>query len=561
MAHGDRRVLPIGVPADQITADVLRVLQEPGRATMFGLGGEKCHLVSSSVPLDALEEMAQASPTVRAVPFEDILTWGPAPGRPRSHLSMWRNGRTRLEPLSDADREVLRHARTGVRSVPLTLDVQVHDAPLPTDPTMRGSELWGRFQAGAAQVAVSELRRQDTVEVIWPPSWTSLAAVAQSRGLDVRESAAGLAAASLIRSIGNVTGMRWLAHHGLVALLYRMAERSGMSWWKARWRNSQRIFREQGLHSDVIEQLAALLDRDDPAVAPAGEGRAVGFQEFVTVLGNRPAAEHWVKWAERHHLLVRGTDIRCPACQATAWLPMAAIPPPVACAGCGREILHPYGPRDLAFSYRLGEPLRRVLETDSLGHLMALRWLVELFGDRTLVGAHPGVEFVDPATQRIHGEADVLLLFADGSLVPIEVKRNGAGVEEKTERSMDTVSELLAAPWDSLVVMQPARDCNSIRSVERRLPERPRLLVTTDQLFTDHVMWIMGSDPFEWDPCTDQQDDERDAALGRWLRDNDPDEPWDFVSEGLLDLDRATRTPNPPTADEDARNPANRDSE
>ena len=78
---------------------------------------------------------------------------------------------------------------------------------------------------------------------------------------------------------------------------------------------------------------------------------------------------------------------------------------------------------------------------------MALRWLVELFGDRTLVGAHPGVEFVDPATQRIHGEADVLLLFADGSLVPIEVKRNGAGVEENTERSMDTVSELLAAPW------------------------------------------------------------------------------------------------------------------
>ena len=63
------------------------------------------------------------------------------------------------------------------------------------------------------------------------------------------------------------------------------------------------------------------------------------------------------------------------------------------------------------------------------------------------------------------------------------------------------------------MVMQPARDCSSIRSVEKRLPERPRLLLTTDQLFTDHVMWIMGSDPFEWDPRTDQQDDERALPL------------------------------------------------
>jgi len=307
-AHGDRRVLPIGVPADQITPEVLRLLQEPGRATMFGLGGGKCHLVSCSVPFETLSELAAGSPTARSVPYEEILTCGPAPGRRRSHISIWQEGRTRLDPLSDADREVLRDARGGARSVPLTLDIQVEGVPLPTDPTMRGSEWWGRFQAGAAQVAVSELRPQHTIEVAWPPSWTCLAAVAQSRGLDVRESQPGLAAASLIRSLGDITHIRWLMHHGLNALLYRMAERSGMAWWKQRWTEAQRQLREQGSDTATIDEAAALLGRDDPVVAPAGEGRAVAFQEFVTTLGTEVAARHWVSWAERRHLLVRGAD-------------------------------------------------------------------------------------------------------------------------------------------------------------------------------------------------------------------------------------------------------------
>lgn len=534
-AHGDRRVLPIGVPADQVTPQVLRMLQQPGRATMFGLGGGSCYLVSSSIALDKLQELAALSPAVRATSYEDILTFGPAPGRPRSHVSIWNEGRTRLDPLSESDRDVLREARGGLRSIPLTLDVQVDGLPLPTDPTMRGTELWGRFQAGSAQVAVSELRRQQTVEVMWPSSWTCLAAVAQTRRLVARESAAGLAAATLVRSIGDTTQIRWLGHHGLITLLYRMAERSGMAWWKRRWAEAQRALREQGADAVTVDEIAEMLGRDDPAVAPPGEGRAVAFQEFVNTLGSEVAARHWVAWAERRHLLVRGANIRCPACAASAWLPMAAIPPPVVCAACGREILHPYGPKQLSFTYRLGEALRRVLETDSLGHVLALRWFVELFDRRGLVGAHPGVDFIDPETKAVIGEADVLLLFVDGSLVPVEVKRRSAGFDERAQRAMNTVADALRAPWDVLVATEPARDCEPIRGAERRLPDRPRLLLTTDQLFQDHVYWGMGEDPFEWDPRSQEQDAARDAALAEWLRNNDPDQPWNRVSDTLLD--------------------------
>lgn len=534
-AHGDRRVLPIGVPADQVTPEALQILQEPGRATMFGLGGGKCHLTSCSVPLDRLREIAAVSKTVRAVPYEDVLTFGPAPGRPRSHVSVWHEGRTRLDPLSDADRDVLREARSGVRSVALTLDVEVEGAPLPRDPTMRGTEIWGRFQAGAAQIAVSELRRQPTVEVAWPSSWTCLAAVAQTRGLDVRESAPGLAAATLVRALADPVHIRWLGHHGLVSLLYRMAERSGMAWWKRRWADTQRQLLNEGADASTLDEAAAILGRDEPVIAPAGEGRAVPFQAFVTTLGSESAAGHWVSWAESRHLLVRGADVRCPACGASAWLPMAAVPPPVPCVGCGREILNPYGPRQLNFTYRIGEPVRRVLETDSLGHVFALRWLVDLFDDRGLVGAHPGVEFVDPNTATVMGEADVLLLFADGSLVPVEVKRRSAGVDEKTQLSMDAVANVLGAPWDVLVVTEPARDSESIKTAERRLPNRPRLLLTTDQLFDEHPRWTMGSDPFAWSPRTAEQDAARDKKLGDWLRHNEPDQPWYRVGDALLD--------------------------
>jgi hypothetical protein len=533
-AHGDSRVLPIGVPVDQITPDVLRVLQEPGRATMFGFGGGKCHLVSCSVPLETLVQLAAADPSVRAVPYGDILTCGPAPGRPRSHVSTWQGGRTRLDPISDTDQEVLRYALDGFRPISLILDVKVTDAPLPADSTMRGSGFWARFQAGAAQVSVSNRRRQDTVEAAWPSSWTCLTAVARTRGLNVRESQPGLAAATLIRGLGDAMHIRWLAHHGLIELLYKMAERSGMAWWKRRWKDTLRQLRESGADPDTLERAATLLGRDDPVVAPPGEGRAVAFDEFVTTCGGEAAARRWVSWAEKRHLLVRGADIRCPACSAPAWLPMAAVPPPVACIGCGREILQPYGPRELRFTYRLGEPLRRVLETDSLGHVLALRWFVELFGKRTLVGAHPGVEFVDPDTRRVVGEADVLLLFADGTLVPVEVKRRSAGVDDKAQQSMDTVADLLGAPWDVLVVTEPARDCEAIRVAERRYPDRPRLLLTTDQLFDDHVFWALGGDPFGWNPRTRDEDTARDAAFAERLKDRDPDQPWDYVSEGLL---------------------------
>lgn len=529
-AHGLSRTLPIGVPADQVTEAALRELQEPGRATMFGLGGGACHLVSASMALTSLEELAGLSKPTLATPYEDLVTFGPAAGRVRSHVSWWQDGKTRLDPMSDADRDVLRMAD---RAAGLVVDVAVSGYPLPTDSTMRGSDPFGRFQAGEAQLSVSSLRSEHTVEVRWPSSWTCLAAVAQSRGLRASPSEPGLAAATLIRAIGSVHAVELLLHQPLIDLLYRMAEQSGMSWWKKRWATTHRQMLDAGADAATLEEAALRLGRDEPAVAPPGEGRTVPFQDFVVALGGDPAARHWVAWAERRHLLVRGADVTCPGCRTVSWLPLAALPPPVPCPGCGRQIDQPYNPRELRFTYRLGEPLRRVLETDSLGHVLVLRWATELFGRAGLVGAHPGVSITGADGQAI-GEADVLLLFSDGSLVPFEVKRRAAGVDERALSLMDALADALEARWDALAVTQPAREIPDIAAAERHSPARPRLLLTNDQIHQVHVIWAMGSNPFKWAPITAEQDLERAAAFRKGLAANDPDVPWDRVADTLL---------------------------
>ncbi|WP_073838570.1 hypothetical protein [Micromonospora sp. CB01531] len=533
-AHGDGRVMPIGLPVAAVTEQALKELRQPGRASMFGFQGGRCFVTSASRDPSQLADVA-ASAGMRAVAYEELLTFGPPPGRGRNDIAQWSEGQAQLAVVSEADREFLRPTRNFWRPPELVVDVSVRDQLLPADPTMRGAEFGLRFQAGSAQVHVPSLRRLETVAVHMPSTWTSFAAVAQSRRLRVEPSEPGLAAETLIRAIGGVEGIRYLTHRPLIELLYKLAERSGMAWWKDRWTRTHRELRALGVPEEEIEAAAVRLGRDDPAIAPPGEGRALPFSDFLKVFRKRQAAVNWVVWAERHHLLVRGATVECPACKAKSWLPMASVPPPVACPGCGRSIVQPYEPEVLKFTYRIGEALRRVLETDSLGHLLALRWLVQLFERHGLVGAHPGVNFF--CSDKNIGEADVVLLFADGSLVPVEVKRRIAGVDLRMADSLDTLSDALRAPYDIVAVTQPARDCPELLQFAHSLPDRPRLLLTDDQLHAEHAIFMLNSDPFAWEPQDENaQKTRQDQFVDLLVRDQ-LTAPLDWVSEQLLACD------------------------
>ncbi|MET8763090.1 hypothetical protein [Lentzea sp. NPDC004782] len=536
-AHGDRRVLPIGVPAAEFTDQVLGELRQPGRATMFGWSGGKCHVTSSSLGREELTALTARTPGVVVAREEELLTFGGAPGRPGSQVAMWSAGRA-SPTVSDADRKVLSPLQQdGARGADVIVDIRVRERLLPRDRTMRGPRFSAGYRGGAAQADVLRMGRIDPVGVMWPPSWTALAATAQTRGLSAKPSEPGLAAVALLESLGGIEQIRWLLHGPLIDLLYRLGERSGMSWWKNRWTSVHKQLRAQGVDGGALERAAQALGRDDPAIAPSGEGRDLPLEDFRKALGGKqPAAENWVTWAEERHLLVRGVRVSCLECNGKSWLPMASLPPPVGCTGCGREIKQPYGASELKFTYRLGEPLRRVLETDSLGHVIVLRWLNELFESWDLVGAHPGVTFTDPATGQDIGEADVLLLFANGDLVPVEVKRRVAGADARTTDLMDTLAEALKAPWDLLAVTQPGRECAELMELARALPQRPRLLLTNDQLHEGFPLWAVGKNPFAAGDSRDpDQDAGREASFVKAVCDGYLEQPRDRVSSTLLD--------------------------
>jgi hypothetical protein len=166
-----------------------------------------------------------------------------------------------------------------------------------------------------------------------------------------------------------------------------------------------------------------------------------------------------------------------------------------------------------------------------------IRWFTRLLGDQGgLVGSHPGVDFHvgEGKDQRRVGEADVLLLFADGRMVPVEVKRTAAGFDDRALELMDRLATALEAPYDVMAVTQPARECPDLAASLRQPAGRLRLLISDDQTLDRTPFWAVSSNPFAWAPRTEEDDRARDAIVKSELEARDPDQHWDLVRDTLL---------------------------
>ncbi|MFC1473172.1 hypothetical protein [Rhodococcus qingshengii] len=491
---GDRLPMPIGIPRELFDADSLRRLRQPGTTTSFGLGGGGLYVCSESVSPDELRKITDDVPSVRVAEPKNLLRPQAAPARPRSQVQTWTDGTSRITSFTDDDRKVL--GETAHRSPSLMMSVRVPEAPIPAVGPLRGSH-YSAYQWGAAQVQASSRSRDGyTREVRWPSGWTSLSATALALGLEVRESQPGLAAMNLIRALDDTWEIRYLCDMELVDLLYELAERSGMSWWKQKWNGVEKRLREEGKTTEEIESLAIELGRDEPVVAPSNEGRQLAEPRFRKCFGNKKDASHrWLEWAIDRRILVQGIELACPSCRIKFWLPVQEMSPPHTCPGCSRTISRPFESELVKFTYRIGEVLRQCLEVDALGHVLALRWLTQLFADYGLVGAHPGVEFVEDG--KVVAEADVLLLFSDGRMVPVEVKRRATAFNEAAAAQLEAISTRLNASFDVMCVMEPLDRCSEVVELKRELPDRPRFLLTMDQLSAPHVFWSATGNPFE----------------------------------------------------------------
>lgn len=489
---GDQRALPIGVPAEALDASALSRLQTPGISQPFGFKGGPLHLVSASLPVEEVERLASLLPSGVAATPEQLVGPIRAPHRPSSSIAYWSNGRAGFSPLSASDREVL--SATGYRPPSLVLSAAVVDCPVPSVGTLRGGFGDG-FECGYAQVGASAWPGRETVDVVWPAPWTVLAAAALERGLEVRESQPGRAATALLRALGRPDEAYYLSDAKLIALLYRLAERSGMSWWKARWSSVEKQLRREGMSDADIERLAERAGRDDPAIGPPSEGRQLPYTDFKSCIGTTSATKAWLEWAADRGVIVKGVELECPSCKVAFWLPTKDMAPPHTCPGCNTTVNHPFGPDAVRFKYRIGEALRRCLEVDALGHVLALRWLMQLLDEHGLIGAHPGVEFL--LDGKVVAEADVVLLFRDGSLIPVEVKRRAGAFDDQAVQQLENLSVLLGAGWDAMCVLEPEDKCGSVLAHKRVLPGRPRFLLTLDHLEIGSPIWALGSHPFE----------------------------------------------------------------
>jgi hypothetical protein len=151
-----------------------------------------------------------------------------------------------------------------------------------------------------------------------------------------------------------------------------------------------------------------------------------------------------------------------------------------------------------------------------MAHVLTLRWWCELFADpfnrgSYLYGAYPGVAFHAPNGETV-GEADVLLVLADGALVPGECKRTSAGLNKAELAKLDGLADALGSPWTFVATLSPSRDCGAMwkQAATSDGGARPRLVLTADQLFEPSVVATVGEDVFAWREQTLNNDTTRD---------------------------------------------------
>lgn len=455
--HGWGGSHPLGVPwleDNSTTVDAINALVE---AVDPAITGWPLTITSASLTQDELtviaDALSAAGQTTDVAGPEDLLAPTTPPARVSATTLTFTAGAATIQTRTDRDRQELELL-----------------TPIATRPDVRLSiSLPGRFLAPAHSLAPGRYRdntaafvggnlvvdasRDELRDIRWPAGFTMLRALANDRGVTAAPSASGRTAMALLASLGSLHDVAWLAHRPLLSLLYKKAASSGMTWWKQRAKELVKPVAEAASDPEsAMEKLSAAIT--SVSVSHGGESAAtLTFGELCQAIGNKRAATRWLEWAEQRSLLVRGTKVKCPRCQHEDWRPLSDIAPPIVCPGCGRGNDRPFGESSLTFTFRLGEPLRRALEGDSIHHLLAMRTIALLLGSGPdpLVGVHPGVDFTKHDS---HAEADVVAVLASGAVIVAETKARSTGLKQHDLDQLD----VLAGWFDCTTVLLTTGD-------------------------------------------------------------------------------------------------------
>lgn len=491
--HGDRH---LAIPN---TVDVPSVISGWATSGAFNTrSGRSCVLTSASVMTADLEAIAGEVGDICTVEgFGELLEAPVRPIRASSDVVMFSGGSGLVLPWSEDDRRAFQSRVSSRDALSSVVVVRPLGRRLPPSKSLN-VDMWSGYRWIHGGCETSPSSPAEPFAIRWPTTWTVLEAMMRDRGLSVRPSVPGRAAEVVLAQMEDIDEIALLSSPDVVKLLYRLGERQGMTWFRSKF--NEMIAHLRGAGDDLDERVGALEQYLGRLTASTDDaGRHTVTAAGMRLGASREQTRHWIEWAERSNLLLRGVNVRCSACESESWLPMRDIAPPVICPGCTAPISSGFPHDQVVFRYRASSALLKLLDNDALGHLLLFRWLVSLFGhgmrDDYLVGGYPGIEFVD-ADGRVLGEADVLLAFSDGTLALAEYKRSARGLTLNEVAKLDSLAELVGASWTVVATHDAAADCGAIWSeCQQVLPQRPRFVLTGDQLF-NYPLPAIGSSPF-----------------------------------------------------------------
>ncbi|MGN6558314.1 MAG: hypothetical protein ACTHLH_09935 [Solirubrobacterales bacterium] len=520
MANGLPDGLPLGIPATADVGSALKHWQDEFAFQMWTLGHDRCAITSASIPLDTLRPIANvAGPLWSVVSPEEVLRDSDRATRRSLDIANFVDGEATVSGWDPADRDALGKRRSRMHDFVGIARFGLRDKRIPPSRSLEPEYSFAAgFRGGGFEFP--ESRSDSLTSIRWPSGWMVVEALALDRGLRAQRSSAGLAAAALLEQVGSIASLSALRSERLADLLYRLSERSGMTWFRRKLREMGAAMEkeDQRLLKEAIADLHFSATND--------EQQETTFSALVQMLG-REGGEAWLSWAEERELLIRGARVHCGHCGARSWRTIEELGPAPVCRGCGREISSPYPPGELPFAYRASQAVLQAMEHDALVQLLAMRWFAELFRPfmdkpSRLFGAYPGVEFFEKGETNPIGEADLLLVQSDGEFVIGECKRRGAGLNPVEMEKLERLAERLGCPWTFLATLDRAMDCPPIwREAARALPSKPRFALTAEFLFDSDVSWPAGADIFAWreEPASFHEKREREFAdrLGLWV--------------------------------------------
>lgn len=489
---------PLAVPVTEDVSSVIASWMSRFAFVGTGLRRSEGALVSQSVPLEQLEELAgRVGRGFTAAPLDVVLRPGLPLARHSSEVAVFVSGHARVPAWAPNDRsEVAPLAKP--HSGRFTVRFCVPDHPIPPVRALSAVKPLSDRAAHGGTYA-RHTGANDVADLVIPHGWQVLSAACADANLTATASTEGHVAAELLHGVGGWDGLIPLLDQGILTLLQHLSLRRGMSWFKAQLNAiRKRVATADQPCMELAQQIGEL-----SIAARGNEEPPVITMDRVqqTLDKSRKAAEAWLAWAEGHRLLHRGVPVKCPACRRNSWVPLAEMAPPVTCPRCGQRIEQPYGPQNVVFQYRASDLLLSVLELDSLPHLLAGRFLTAMFGPTFaagyIYGVHPGV-ILTPNGERDGLDADVLALLHDGSLVPGECKRTAAGLKPGDLTKLDRLCEWLDAPWSFVATLDPADRCGDIWRTAERRSGNPRFVLTAEHLLAIHPIWLLNGDPLRF---------------------------------------------------------------